>query len=1118
MEQIRDEICQWHQSTVGLMTAFFTFTKSKQLPRTGAGWEKFEVDAKAEDERLTAAQKGETANEAMRKKHLYFVSCWWSPQVIRHYGIHDFKQRKMRLLFQCVLKWNEFPNFVPVANLVLSLRHLQAVREVNPKRKDLIERSARFKLQDLEHIGCISESPRVVYGRSITRATVVEFWRQMGGGSGGDGTIDLRPESEGHHARHSHMLLLHKDNHGLLAQKDVKDQRALLLTLPKPSRTHSLLASPLAATTLEPPSAVMSPASSSAAPGGTRPPSEPPSLHTSSCTPLASPPPPIVPHCRSRRALCTRERTIVDGFLTPVTSEGTAAGHPHPPAVPAGPGQDADRSDGGIRVCDGALPGTVRLDENAETTVDARVASRGVTASTSPSASPLSWASTEITLLQSPSPKALSDDWMMAEAPAAFSVGPLSVREISPPASAESGPLFVQPNGSSAVSDADSYSDAPSAAVIHTEARGDSSEPDHEVLAAGSSACSVIAVDPEPMEAGVSRGEGALDALHPSSAPTGVEACVDPLPSKGADADNTIGARVDGISRWVEEMDEMSVGGGTSSPSLSAASITTFGDDLSWSDDSWDDSACWDETRSWSDTESSESGSLDGWFGDDSYCDANEDPWLLPEGYHLPRSSAAYANIEPTPRPGDPSALWPPQVGTGSRGIPVDIFSPVDAAEAAGSMCNMDPMHALLHPRAESSEVVASLFPPEHVGSGIFPPPHPVTPQSNDMEHYLQRARVQALLPNASRTSLTRWHWLSGGRTAIASATDDLRHCTTTAEGEPDFSVCSIDTFIRAAGSGCPLTRPVVVKEKLTDQGLHSFASLIGCLRHIPRHVDVRVQSVSKDGYERLSVPDFLDAVQGGDRSLAPIDLYDGFRAQEPAVALLPRFQLLSSSIKCSEAHTGVCRYDGFRGGRELSLSSIESDGAFRGPQVGAFGGQVIRNLVGRQLCMFVPPAAMGHEWNAFAHEGIHWHPRGKQLSLLLEEGDVLYVPHSHVLAWAAVGRCASVAAPLWDERDLAGCLRANRWAIEHPNCARVPPLRGFDVVLDCLHELLGHSAHAGPHSIQGLRALREVCRHRSTLDCAGPRPQREWDYSDDGGALRGTKRQKLGFTQSLTA
>jgi hypothetical protein len=290
------------------------------------------------------------------------------------------------------------------------------------------------------------------------------------------------------------------------------------------------------------------------------------------------------------------------------------------------------------------------------------------------------------------------------------------------------------------------------------------------------------------------------------------------------------------------------------------------------------------------------------------------------------------------------------------------------------------------------------------------------------------------------------WQWLSSAKFATLPSA----HIS---PEEADVAMYTAESFMVEANGGTTFDKPVIIKESSSDSQLHSIDSLVGELYDSYSAVTVQVRGLDDSDCVSMSMPDFLNLVQTGKGSVTPLNLFGSFCAHEPVLARMRRFRLLDILVRRAAAsgeNEGAVGLDSSRG---LTRSRLETDGAFAGPHT-AFGGKCIRSLVGQKLIMFVPPTAMAGEWDTFARAKADWCPRGKQIILPLEEGDVLIIPHSHVHVDLAMGTCASIEAPLWDARDTVESLRAARWAVQNCACADNPPLRRFDRVLDQLPHL----------------------------------------------------------------
>ena len=1040
--EIRDEILRRYNELTGLTTAFLEFVKSKGVSRKGSAWRLFEERAKEEEKRL----EGKKAREARRLANLCAISMKWHPEVVKYYGFGIWKQSKAQSLFVCFQRWPDFVDFVDAANLVLFLRHCNALRRPNPLQKNLVKRPVQFKHDDLEHISKISKTPRTVYGTSITTASIAERKRDIEGWTTAtDGSMVV----QGHRLDfwqpvHFAEYLLGRDMHGLVMQRDPNATR------PTPTPRDSGVMTP--PTSVQPP--------------GHRPVEE------------------------------------VAG------SAGDENADERDPSVPD------DSSDQEIQVATtrGAptREGSLRSDGTQTPSVF--------------------WPSDASTVLDSATPK--TPTW---------GKGAVSVREIIVSASSDGG-LFIRQDERAdelRLEDEDAVVDV---VVNEDEPDGDAVDVVDDGIVSGMEGDCVtddgvfgVADDGETDDGVADDGEMDDGVVDDGVADDGVvdDGVVDRV-GEGAGTSNE--AMVEGPA-LVEDVWEdgqgtplregttvatTSICGGTIQTLPSAESrISSVERHATPDADMMDDD---DETSSEMDesifrphfVDFGTPDTLDS-FSACSTLDAEccmessrssissmgsvgapfDDHWSIHEGSYRSASPVSFVGTtELAPRTTETEPQWfqgiashapmVDDVDTGrlARGIegndPSARMSAQDRRRSASARGLLD-ARATSNPRNGAITQSGTSSPACY----IRPDPIAIPGPAARLSQWFRKVQKEASTFGASRSCISRWHWLCGARLATASAPWDphMRGGVTESSDGADLIYCSTQMFIQAAKTDIRFTKPIIIKRSSTDPHLHSIDSLVGGLRECYSGVSVDVHNVHANDRVMMSMAEFLREVQLGQNSITLLNLFDTFRAQEPVMVFLSRFQSLDTAIRRA---AGDRLSNGFTNSRHLSRSRIQTDGAFAGPQVGPFGGSYINNIVGTQLCMIVPPTAMAGQWEAFAREGTSWRPRGRQILFTLEEGDVVFIPHSHVYALSAMGPCASTEGPVWDGRDIVGSLRSTRWAAENPACAVVPPLPRFDCVLDELQRLvsLDVGKYAGEEPSQPFltRFRREVETSKSAL------------------------------------
>ena len=1086
LDIIRDALLQRQAELGGVITAFLEVAELRQLPRVGKRWRELEKRGAEEDERLTRAQKRQTADRAWKWKHFCFISIVWGSDVVRYYGFAKIGQTKMTWLYHCATKWPTLSDFVRIANVLLFLRHLHAVAKANPPSRHVAGRPAAFMGNDIKHISKISRKSERVYGEEFSTGVLERRTQELNDWTTNvDGSVLLKGRTlKEWQPRRYAMYLLEKDRYGTLMQRD---SGAAPIHVP-PTPTNTGVMSP-------PPSLPQHRGrvrdNSDGSPAG------------DSADMIESPPIITFVDQQADRADLRRQLLEEDlcsiatssTSLTPLSGEGTLVGS-------------------GASKATGMGKMDVEDVETAEMSVGEASDDLFLSRETTPGAAITDDASSEICV------GARYDSADEAEDGAADRDG------VGHEDGSADGDGSAHEDG---LADGDGSvhedgSAVPGGAVVHKANREDNdatsyADEDRQRLTVGDVVENVrgrmdedveISGDKRPALSSNAVGRAGVNSLNDRDGDSrqitekeisqndsrsasalaisqdGRNASADGEVDEGEEALSEIEAwniplvgDLDSVDDASSEMDLRM----TESPSEHATTPLLLGGPLS-------DSMSSPHSEAVPLSCGSSASFLSG-LGPWDSCSDDESP---DDGRGIPVRPTEMGGVgEMALHVPATQLLWDDRIGdTDSpfRYAQRDAHPtrrPANAIEQTrGTMaptCRTTPLSPAGQRNQYTTDWVKSnqlTWPDGRIGLHIDPIGQ--TPQSRATNHSVDSTGVSQQLPvrgsvafsalrsresgrdhantarirqyvanvleqapplGQSHAHMARWRWLSGGKIASVPS-------STISREEADVEVCTNEAFLVEASGGRAFDKPVIIKEDASDGRLHSIDSLVDELRDSYETLSVQVQDATASSRTEMAMPDFLERVQTDQGSVTPLNLFGSFCAHEPAFSRMRRFRLLDILVRRAAASGGNGEAGAVDGTRGLSRSRLETDGAFVGPHV-AFGGKWTRYLAGQKLIVYVPPAAMLGEWDAFASAGAQWCPRGKQLILLLEKGDVLFVPRSHPHVEVAIGTCASIEGPVWDARDTVEYLRSARWAAENRACADVPPLLRFNGVLNAL-------------------------------------------------------------------
>lgn len=316
-----------------------------------------------------------------------------------------------------------------------------------------------------------------------------------------------------------------------------------------------------------------------------------------------------------------------------------------------------------------------------------------------------------------------------------------------------------------------------------------------------------------------------------------------------------------------------------------------------------------------------------------------------------------------------------------------------------------------------------------------------------------------------------------------------------------DASCCDVnrvtwETFRRLAVDGSEFKSPLIIEETFPDAQEYSITAYADSIERAFDNstIDVRYHH---SGPKRISTRKVVEMLRSSGNRILPeapnlLNLPNLSHAIAPGLTRLPRFRLLdylnhaakSAYIATSGKQTFLTPFDM---GASESFDIFGLSGAFSGAHVDFLGGTWLRNLFGTKVWMIVPERLMTEEdWTAFGKDGSMWGPQGKSRAIILQQGDVLFMPPGLrvIHAVQTLDTCLMNGGMLWDDRAVAPLLRVLRWVELHQDATNEAiPFQLGDIIFE-LERRLERSPHSMNErseifeAIQQLRDLGCSCRH----------------------------------------
>jgi hypothetical protein len=312
-----------------------------------------------------------------------------------------------------------------------------------------------------------------------------------------------------------------------------------------------------------------------------------------------------------------------------------------------------------------------------------------------------------------------------------------------------------------------------------------------------------------------------------------------------------------------------------------------------------------------------------------------------------------------------------------------------------------------------------------------------------------------------------------------------------------DDSCCDVnrvtwETFRRLAVDGSEFKTPLIIKETFPDAQEYSITAYTDSIERAfcNSTIDVRYHH---SGPKRTATREVVEMLRSSEDRVLPeapnlLNLSNLSRAIAPGLTRLSRFRLLdylnhatkSAYIQTSGKQTFLTPFDM---GASESFDIFGLSGAFSGGHVDFLGGTWLRNLFGVKVWMIVPERLMTEEdWSAFGKDGASWDPQGKSRAIILQQGDVFFMPPGLRVIHAVhtLDTCLMNGGMLWDDRVVAPLLRVLRWiALHQESTNEAIPFQLGDILFE-----LERRSKQSPHFMDQRSEIFEAIKQLRELGC----------------------------------
>lgn len=153
--------------------------------------------------------------------------------------------------------------------------------------------------------------------------------------------------------------------------------------------------------------------------------------------------------------------------------------------------------------------------------------------------------------------------------------------------------------------------------------------------------------------------------------------------------------------------------------------------------------------------------------------------------------------------------------------------------------------------------------------------------------------------------------------------------------------------------------------------------------------------------------------------------------------------------------------------------------GAFSGAHLDFLGGTWLRNLFGVKVWMIVPQHLMTEEdWSAFGRDGDSWDPKEKSRAIILQPGDVFFMPPGVRVIHAVhtLDTCLMNGGVLWDDKTITPTLHTLEWIGRHQAATNEAIPHQLNQILSELEVMSQEPSCFGDESAKVRKAIKQLC------------------------------------------
>jgi hypothetical protein len=305
---------------------------------------------------------------------------------------------------------------------------------------------------------------------------------------------------------------------------------------------------------------------------------------------------------------------------------------------------------------------------------------------------------------------------------------------------------------------------------------------------------------------------------------------------------------------------------------------------------------------------------------------------------------------------------------------------------------------------------------------------------------YIQKVSSEAEQTGAEDERKLRTQWLNPSTSWASVWTQPesgLPRGGARSLAEADVLYLTSDEALRAAQNCEIFRKPIIIKEKFSDSGMHTIHEF-ALLWQAATNAVVDVRSLERNPPTATCIDTLLNGLHAdihkGDA--ITVSLRNMTRSHRPLLIMLPRFRLLDSLV---ERVRGRDLGDQTMSkladiANHISFNTLSLTGAFSGASLTSVSGVWMRNLEGVKFCTLVPEDATILDWETLAQVGRDWAPNGKQRFIVLEQDDVLLIPPGLRVVYAVHSPTNGVmeGGIFWDSLNVIEMLNSAHWACKH--------------------------------------------------------------------------------------